>query len=280
MPVPAESFVRRVRTHLDELSGVERKLAEFLLEFPGELASYAANELAALAEVSPSTVSRFIRHVGFASYEEARRLVREEKESGAPLFQESRVKHAATNIAVAHYEQSQRNLKDTFDRLDPAELSEMVKAIVAAQKVLIFGTRSSHGFATYLRWQIIQVLPNVIAIPGPGETSSEYMADIDEHDCVIVFGVRRQTRQMSVVLEAAARARSKLIFISDQSSSDFAKATWSIQCQCRAPGILDNHVSVMAVCDVLATMVVDASGKAGRKRMATIEMAHDAAGEI
>ena len=280
MTVPVDSFVRRVRSRLDELPAVERQLADFLLEFPGELASYAANELAKLANVSPSTVSRFIRHVGFENYEEARRLVREEKQTGSPLFQQASGKRQGTNVAATHYEQSQANLKATFDRLSPTELAAMVKAIVAAPKVLVFGSRSSHAFAVYLRWQIIQVVAHVTAIPGAGETMSEHVADLGERDCVVVFGVRRQTGQMGVALEAATRAKSKVIYISDQMSPDYAPATWSIQCQCRGPGVLDNHVSVMAVCDLLATMVIEASGKAGRKRMADIEQAHGESGEI
>lgn len=49
MRTSSESFDRRVRTHLDTLSFTERQLADFVLEFPGELASYAGNELAELA---------------------------------------------------------------------------------------------------------------------------------------------------------------------------------------------------------------------------------------
>lgn len=43
MRTSSESFVRRVRTHLDTLSFTERQLADFVLEFPGELATPATN---------------------------------------------------------------------------------------------------------------------------------------------------------------------------------------------------------------------------------------------
>jgi DNA-binding MurR/RpiR family transcriptional regulator len=36
----------------------------------------------------------------------------------------------------------------------------------------------------------------------------------------------------------------------------------------------------MALCDVLATEVLEASGRAGRKRMAAVEAAHDRLGEL
>jgi DNA-binding MurR/RpiR family transcriptional regulator len=275
MKSSSESFVRRVRSKLDELSSTERQLADFLLEFPGELASYAGNELAQLAGVSPSTVSRFIRRLGYENYDEARRQVRQEQEIGSPLLQGGSAAPRHLKSVAAHFQQSQANLADTFERLSDAMMGEISRAIAAAPQVLIFGSRSSHAFAMYLRWQIIQVLPRVIAIPGPGETVAEYTAGLGERDCVIVFGTRRQTAQMERVLEAAKRADARIVYISDQASADFAGATWSLQCQCRGPGPLDNHVAVMALCDLLATMVIEAAGSAGRKRLAAVEQGHE-----
>ena len=275
MKSSSESFVRRVRSRLDELSTTERQLADFLLEFPGELASYAGNELARLAGVSPSTVSRFIRRLGYENYDEARRQVRQEQEIGSPLLQAGVAAPRHLKSVAAHFQQSQANLADTFERLSDAMMGEISRAIAAAPQVLIFGSRSSHAFAMYLRWQIIQVLPRVLAIPGPGETVAEYTAGLGERDCVIVFGTRRQTAQMERVLDAAQRAGARIVYISDQASPDFAGATWSLQCQCRGPGPLDNHVAVMALCDLLSTMVIEAAGSAGRKRLAAVEQAHE-----
>ncbi|EOA04036.1 RpiR family transcriptional regulator [Herbaspirillum frisingense GSF30] len=273
--------MRRVRSKLDELSSTERLLADFLLEFPGELASYAGNELAQLAGVSPSTVSRFIRRIGYDSYEEARRHVREEQEVGSPLFHGSSAGAARQVRSVtAHFQQSQANLAATFERLSDATMAEIARAIVGAPQVLIFGSRSSQAFALYLRWQIIQVLPRVTVIPGPGETLAEYTAGLSERDCVIVFGTRRQTSQMDRLLQAAVRAAAPILYISDHASPDCTQARWSLQAQCRGPGPLDNHVGVMALCDLLATLVIDASGAAGRKRLAAVEQEHEELGDF
>lgn len=283
MPQPSsESFIKRIRGHLEGLPLAERQLADFLLEFPGELASYAGAELAELAGVSPSTVSRFIRRLGYENYDEARRHVRQDKESGSPLFQTPTPTPAGKRDrpVATHFSRSQSNLAATFDGLDDDQMAEIVKAIIAAPQVLIFGSRSSHAFAIYLRWQMIQVLPRITAIPGAGETLGEHLAGIGERDCVIVFGTRRQSKQMHTVLNAATSAQAKLLFISDKSSPDYTAATWSLQCDCLGPGVLDNHVAVMGLCDLIATMVVEASGAAGRKRLTAIEAAHDEFDEL
>lgn len=276
-----ESFVRRIRGQLESLSTAERRLADLLLDFPGELASYNASELATLAGVSNATVTRLIQRLGYGTYEDARRHAREERQSGSPLFQaEARTGPAAEGALQAHLQQSQVNLARMFDRLTEAAVAEIVQALLDAPQVLIFGSRSSHAFATYLRWQIYQVRPQVTALPGPGETLGEHLAHLTARDCVVVFGMRRQTAQMGALLQASARAKSRVLFISDQTSPDFDAATWSIQCHCAGPGPLDNHVAVMALCDLLATHVVQAAGPAGRKRLAAIEVLHEDIGEL
>ncbi len=243
-PPATESFLQRVRQHLQALPATERQLADFVLEFPGELASYAGNELAQLAKVSP-------------------------------LFQSAAQACQRGQMLATHRERSLANLTNTLDQLSEPQLSEIVQAIIAARQVLIFGSRSSHAFAQYLRWQIIQVVPQVISLPGPGETLAEYTAQLGKNDCVILFGMRRQTRQMAALLASASKAGASVLLVSDQASPHYAAATWSIQCDCHGPGLLDNHVAVMAVCDLLATMVLEAAGAPGRKRPAAIEQQHE-----
>ncbi|RYX91900.1 MAG: MurR/RpiR family transcriptional regulator [Comamonadaceae bacterium] len=276
----SESFVRRVRTQLDGLSSAERRLADFVLAFPGELASYAASELARLAGVSNATVTRFIQRLGYASYEDARRHARLERESGSPLFQNTTGAEKSSQLMATHLQQSQANLANTFAQISDDAARAMAKALLAAPQVLIFGSRSSHAFAVYLRWQIIQVLPRVVAVPGAGESLGEHIAGLTPKDCVVVFGVRRQTRQMRQFLEASSAAGASVIFISDRASPDFPAATWSVQCHCAGPGPLDNHVAVMALCDLLATLVIEGAGAAGRKRLSAIELSHEELDEL
>lgn len=275
-----DSFLRRVRQQLDDLSQTERRLADFLLDFPGELAGYSASELASLAGVSNATVSRFIRRLGYDSFDEARRQVRQDSEAGAPLLQSAGARSKPSSTIAAHLQHGQQNLAETLATIDDARLAAIVKAILAAPRVLIFGSRSSHGLAAYLRWQIIQVVPQVVVMPGAGETLAEHLATLSADDVVIAFGIRRQTRALQAVLEQASRAEAKLLSISDHRSAEFARATWSIVCRCSGPGLLDNHVAVMALCDLIANSVIEAAGVAGRRRLAAIDWMHDELGEI
>ncbi|CAE6789155.1 MULTISPECIES: MurR/RpiR family transcriptional regulator [Paraburkholderia] len=274
------SFVGRIRDNLEGLPGKERRLADFVLDFPGDLASYTASELAALADVSNATVSRFIRRLGYESFDEARRHVRDEKEAGSPLFMSVANPVSEATSLDNHLRQSQANLTAIFGAISNAQIAEIAEGIVSARRVLVLGHRSSYAFAVYFRWQIVQVVENTLAIPGAGETIGEYLAGIDPGDFLVVFGVRRRVRQLADVITFAARAGATILYITDRKSPAHPDATWTIQCETAGPGPLDNHVGVMALCDVLTSQVMHLKGLAGRKRLAAIEVAHDAIDEM
>ncbi|MFZ2005150.1 MAG: MurR/RpiR family transcriptional regulator [Stellaceae bacterium] len=281
MPVgTSDSFVGRIREQLGDLPPTERRLGEFLLDFPGELASYTASELARLANVSNATVTRFVKRLGYASYDVARRHVRAEKAGGAALFLATPVDGHAGDPLDAHRRQSQHNIEATFSHLSNAIVDDLANAIVAAPQVWIFGYRSSRSFATYLRWQIIQVAAQTHVVPGAGETLGEYLPTIARGDCAIVFGLNRRVAGLAAMLDEVIAAGARVAYITDQPRPPTAPPEWVVRCETTGPGPLYDHSAVMALCDLIATRVLQLAGRSGRRRLTAIEVAHDTFAEI
>ena len=68
----------RVRRSLGELSKAERKVARTLLSGPPTIGLQSVSQLAALAEVSGPTVSRFVARLGFDNYAAFQQALRED----------------------------------------------------------------------------------------------------------------------------------------------------------------------------------------------------------
>ncbi|WP_408244930.1 MurR/RpiR family transcriptional regulator [Paraburkholderia phytofirmans] len=278
MPQPEHSFVGRIRLHLDEMPATERRLADFVLEFPGDLASYTGAELAQLASVSKATVSRFVRRLGYDTFEDARRDARNEKERGSPLFLSASSK--SSSVLEAHINLGMQNLTATLGRLSDELVDEIARSVVDARQVPIFGFRSSHAFASYFRWQIQQVVERAVTLPAAGETLGEQLAGLDERDMVIVFGMRRRVPQTQAVLDYVTGAGIRTLYIADQHAPAHRGATWTLHCDTAAPGPLDSHVAVMGLCNVLITRIFERAGNRGKKRLSAIEAAHDRLDEL
>jgi DNA-binding MurR/RpiR family transcriptional regulator len=274
------SFLSRVRRVLPELHPAERRLGEFVCDFPGELASYSGYELAALAQVSNATVSRFIRRLGYKNYEEARRHARAERQTGSRLFLARSADTAAIQSSNAHVSQGIANLEGTFLAIGDNQIDAVASAMLKARKVWVVGFRSSHPFAAYLQWQVTQVIENIVAIPGAGQTLGEHLVSLTGGDLVVVFGLRRRIARMDALLSLIERSGAKLLYITDEGAKVRSSATWHFRCQTLAPGPLFNHIAVMALCHVIATRTIERAGAAARRRLRGIEGYNDSLDEL
>ena len=269
-----KAFLSRVSDALPDLRASERKLADLVLDFPGEMAGYTATEIAELAGVSNATVSRFVRRLGYASFDEARRAVREEQKSGTALLRMSQRTGSAGDAVEAHFETSQQNLDLTYGALDGAALEDLVQAMIRARRVWFIGFRAGQPFAQYMAWQTSQVLAHVTVLPRAGETLAESLASLAPEDVVVLLALRRMPKLIKQVAETAARAGVPLAVLEDRASADFDDARWRFTCVTSTQGPLMNHVAAMALCNLIAARTIEVSGGSGRSRMATIEELH------
>jgi len=274
------SFVARIRDALPGLHPSERRLAEVVLNFPGDLASYTATELAQLAHVSNATVSRFVRKVGYGSFEEARQAVRAEQQAGAALFRFGSGGAPVEGVVAGHLEQSRLNLDHTFAALSDESVDGLARALLAAPRVWIAGFRAAQPLARYLGWQILQVLPQVAVIPRDGETLAESLTAVEPEDCVVLISLRRTPRVAPALAAALAQTGAALALLSDAAEHEAVPARWRFALATAAPGPLLNHVAAMAVCNLIAARIIELSGPEGRRRMSAIESAHAALGEL
>jgi DNA-binding MurR/RpiR family transcriptional regulator len=280
MSLKEPSFLTRVRESLGTLNPAERRLGEFVCDFPAELASYSASELATLAQVSNATVSRFVKRLGYENYEAARRHARVEKQSGSRLFLTGSVDSASVQSVQAHVAQGVANVESTFLGISEGQIGAVAQSMLDARKVWVLGFRSSHPFASYLQWQLTQVVENIVALPGAGQTLGESLVSLTPQDTVVVFGLRRRVANMDAILELVRKSGAKLLYITDEGVAPMASVTWHFRCQTLAPGPLFNHMAVMGVCHLLATRAIELAGAAGRARLRAIESLNDSLEEL
>lgn len=274
------SFLARVRATLPDLHPAERRLGEFVCEFPGELASYDAQELAKLANVSKATVSRFVRRLDYANYDEARKHAREEQRTGSRLFLTLPEKENPEGSLAANVAQGKANLDRTFGVITQREIDAVATTMLEARKTWVVGFRAGHPLADYLRWQLVQVLENVVSIPGGGETLGESLASVRPGDCVILFGLRRRVALVSAILDQLASSGAKILYITDEGADPDQRPDWHFRCHTAASGPLFSHVSVMALCHLLAMRAIELAGGKARTRLRSIESMNDQLGEL
>lgn len=274
LPASVES---RIKASYPELPESERRIADLILEFPGEMAAYSATELAELSGGSKAAVTRLVQRIGFATYDEARRAARDAQSWGSPLYLMAREtkKTGFSDRVRAHIEQDVQNIAFTLEGLRGDSFNEMVTAICQARRVFLLGYRNSHYLAGYARWQIIQGRGDVYLLPAAGETIAEEIADFTAEDVLIVVGFRRRLSQVPQAMAAAAAAGARIVYITDRAAAPSPHATWTLPCAVRGMDLFDRYAAAMSLLHFLCVAIVEKLGKEGRARLQRIETLHE-----
>lgn len=269
----------------ESFSSQEKRVADFVLESPGELSVYPASELAQLVGVSNATITRFVRRAGFGNYDEMRVAAREARSWGAPLFQ------AATELGIgdaegdtamsAFVEAEVRNLTQALDGLRRSEIDEMASALVKSRNLVFMGFRNSYFLASYARTQFLHFRDRTRIVPGPGETVTERTADLGPEDVVVIVGLRRIVGLLKRHMKSLHDRGVPILLITDPSARVIpAYARWVITCPVETPHMFDSYSGVQAVLRLLAYESYRKSGKAGRAYMEKMEASHAEMGEF
>lgn len=278
-----DSTVARIRGHYQSMPPSERKLADLILDFPGDIAGYSATELAGLAGVSKAAATRLFQRLGYTSYEEARRAAREEQEWGSPLYLLSHPP-ALDSIDIKlkqHLERDLANMTRTYEALDSRKLEQIVEALLSARRLWLLGYRNSSFLASFARWQFIQVRDQVHLLQSGGETLAEQMVDLAREDLVVVFGFRRRLAQLRAALRSIHAKGVPILYITEPAvGATINYATWILHAEVSGTGTFDSYPAALSLIHLLSVTMVDKAGKNGRTRLKQIEDLHDDMGDF
>jgi DNA-binding MurR/RpiR family transcriptional regulator len=278
------SLVKRIHSDYEGLPTGERKVADLVLDFPGELAAYSASELAGLAQVSNATVTRLFQRLGYDSFEEARRDVRATRAAGSPLFLASKAieSEAINSDLIKNFVDEEISiLTATFAGLDTKELDQITDALAQAKRLFFLGFRNSSYPAGYARWQFVQFRGDVHMLTGGAETLAERIADLRSGDLLVLVGVRRLVDKLRRYAEAAQKAGAEILLLTDPSARVLpAFARWTIKCQVANPHVLDSYAGVMGILRLLAVETMNKLGRGGREHLQRIENLHEILGDF
>jgi DNA-binding MurR/RpiR family transcriptional regulator len=267
------SIESRIHDHYAKLADSERPLADMILGFPGQVASYSATELAAMAGVSKAAASRLVKKLGFDTYEDMRREARASQRWGSPHYLNSMAIEARSfeDSVQAHIACETENIRTTLSGLTPA-INAVIEALAKAPRVGCIGFRRSRVVADYLRWSLVQIRRDVQVLPAAGDTMSETISAFDKNDLVIAVGLRRRVPLLTLTLRELKAQGIRTLLIADATAASIAAdATWFICCDARSSSPFESDIAAISVAHFLSSSLASHLGNAARNRMQAVE---------
>lgn len=275
-----QSLTERIHRAYAEMPEGERKAADLVLDRPGELALWSATELAERSGVSGATVTRFVRRLGYASYDEARRAAREMRATGSPLYLAAGSGDRAGRIARA-MEIEARIVDASLALQNPLTLEAVAGVLAGAPRIRVAGFRNSYFVAEYLRTALAQFRPGVGMLAPAGQTLAEGMAALGPGDAAVVIGFRRRPAGFGAAVRALAGTGATVVLVADLSVRETpAEAHHTLMIHVETPQTVDSYAGAFAVLRLVALTVLERLDAAGRRHLERIETFHHALGDL
>ncbi|MFD1722012.1 MurR/RpiR family transcriptional regulator [Amnibacterium endophyticum] len=257
------------------LTPQEQRVAGFLRARPDESALYNSSELARLTGVSKATVSRLYRRLGFAASSEVRDLLRAQRGTGLPVVVEQRGERVPALLA-----QELRNLQRLAAELDPAALEAAAEVLAAAARVRVVGLRSGGEVAMPLRQALAQARPDVALVPQQGQSLGEELVGLTPRDAVVLVALRRRPAGTRALLSALASSPAAVVLVTEPGAPEAAGVEHRFSVPIESAGAFDSYAAASAFAAALADAVLRRLGAAGAARVADIDAAYRALGEL
>jgi DNA-binding MurR/RpiR family transcriptional regulator len=213
------SSLVKIRAERDQMSAIERRIADFILENAHLLRDYSSQQLANSLGISQSSVVKFSQKLGFKGYPDLKVSVSEAvaRDNGNG---EARVDHPRADApgALAAELWRAKTLAEEETRLinTPDKLAEIARAIDGAGKVFILGTGEDGLPARAFAVKLTLLGVPVVCQSDPLLMCSS-LAIADKNDLLILFSEHGKPQALLQTARQFHATRGKVVSVTRHS---------------------------------------------------------------
>jgi DNA-binding MurR/RpiR family transcriptional regulator len=228
----SKDIKKKLKSRWDTFTTAEQKIAAHLLQNIDSIPFETAASLGKQVDVSPMTVGRFLRNLGYAGLAE----LKEELRGGTPWMQLYSSPDGDKASSPSEALQSEiRGLTAVHALADTREWTAIVDLIVRADRVSVTSFHHGRFLGMGLANLLQHVKPRTSFADGQDGAYADVLLDSTNKSCVILIDFRRYSRHFRLLAEEVARRGIPLVIITD------AQCYWARQ--------LTDHVLMLPIDD-------------------------------
>ena len=214
-----------ILTHFPDLPPRLQEAARYLIDHPGEIVSLSMRGLAEKAGILPATLSRLAVQVGYSGWSDLKAdFVKDLGLTGKGYGERARSlasRGTDSSLVGELFEACQANLRLTSELIEP-RLNSVAQIMRSATTVHIVGFRASFAIAFSLFYGYRLFRDSVELIDSQCGGLEMQLRRIRSTDAVVVVSFAPYSKECLEVIEAARRAKAKVISITDSEASPLA----------------------------------------------------------
>lgn len=266
-----EDFVQKLRHYVKSGTPAERRIAKYFTEHLNDLPFETAASVADRLDLSPMTVGRFLRALGYQGLDSVKIHIRETAVT-SPVQLQTSLSELQTDasggkpLALLVTEQIQA-LHHIYHLTAQPQWAEAVAMISGAREVFIATHARMAGFASHFAQRLTRARDGVRALDGSGSRFAELFARQTGEGALLVIVDSRRFARARLLARTARRYGYKVVLIAAE-NNDWMPDQSNIMLTLppsRLPND-DNLPPLMALLDCLSESVIGATGDEALQR--------------
>lgn len=254
-------LLTRIDLMMSSFSKGQKRIAIYIEEHYDKAAFMTASKLGETVGVSESTVVRFATELGYDGYPKLQKAMQEmirNKLTSVQRIEVTSNRIGNENVLDSVLNQDIEKIRRTIEETSHEDFNKAVDAICAAEKIYIFGVRSTAAIANFLAYYFELIFDNVSVITNGSHTATyEHIFRITEKDVMIGISFPRYS---TTAVEAMNFARSRgahAIAITDSMASPLVESSDSVLiARSDMASIVDSLVAPLSLINALIVATV------------------------
>nr|WP_320135482.1 MurR/RpiR family transcriptional regulator [uncultured Amphritea sp.] len=265
----ADRVLKELSSLYPTLTTQLKKAADFVLEHPVEVALLSIRKSAETASVTPSTMTRLAKTLGFERYDSFRQLFQEAIHAKAPSSFSQRAEslqnlasnNTENNVLSEFSTTTFNNLEHCFQEETLTKLELAAPMIVNARKAFTIGFRDTFACAHHFAYVGQIAFPHIKLIHGYQGTLLSELAEINAQDVVVVFGSDPYAIDTVNAIKIVRETGARIIAVTDSLRSPLAgEAEIVFTLNNETPHFFGTLVPVIALIEALLSVCVSLGG--------------------
>ncbi|EAQ13169.1 RpiR family transcriptional regulator [Maritimibacter alkaliphilus HTCC2654] len=274
-------------SNYDALSARLREAGDYIAANPLDTATRSLRAVADHSGLAPATFTRLSKALGYENFEELREGMRRRLERRQASFAaradalQGASDGGSADLIRRTREASLTNIDRLTDEIDTAKFDTIADHLHAARRVVLLGGLGSTAIAEYAAYMGNFLGDNWMPAGRMGASVGAALSDLDRRDALIVF-TKPPFANTSIRAAEFARARGVYVLVVTDTHTCPAlrHASARVVVPTESPNFFSSYVATMFFVETLMAMIAQRAGPTATERIADVETANRALGEV
>lgn len=263
-----ETLNQEIAARFAGLSTQLQKAARYVLDRPDDVALVSMRQLAAKADIHPSTMVRLARTFGFESYNDFRERYQERLRLRPESFLDrardlqERTHGETGTLFTDMLEADIANLHQTFEANGVDTFEACAKNLSSAKRIFVIGLRSCYPIAYFFHYAGRMFRNDIILLDGQGGALADDLRSFGPGDVLFCISIEPYSHETVRAVDFALDHGGKVVVLTDSVVSPLAQSAEKVLIISKeTPSFFDSISAGIAAVETLIGFMVAEGGK-------------------